>query len=495
MKSSNKTNGGDTWYWLLIEFVDKANECHSIVFQLLFVLYCLFSSIGALDTITRTSFISDREYGSVVSSDGSFKLGFFSPGKSQARYVGIWFNRISEQTFIWVANREAPFKSSEGVFRIDVDGNLAVFVGKQRSPVWSTNVSVRTGNSTAKLLDTGNLVLVSEERIIWQSFDYPTDTILPAMKFGLNKKTGLNHVITSWKSADDPSPGEFSSRLDPDGIPQFFLYKNSGPYWRGGPYNGRNMNGVPDVSTRIRGRKDQYTNQIDLVNYTFADNENESYLAISSKNRNTTVWTMIVLEPMGTMKRLILDDSNKWAKLWMAPTDMCDEYDRCIANEICIDENVVHCACLPGFRPSYSQDLYLRCAETRKINGCGKGVGEGFIRIEAVKLPDARNSTFQGHMNLEECKRACLKSCNCTGYAILDVIGSAGRCLTWYSELRDMRHYQDGQDFYHRVDAVELGMFTFFLVICILPATLPVWDDFYKQTFAFLDSKEGFNSI
>ncbi|KAL5772655.1 hypothetical protein ACOSQ2_012579 [Xanthoceras sorbifolium] len=60
-------------------------------------------------------------------------------------------------------------------------------------------------------------------------------------------------------------------------------------------------------------------------------------------------------------------------------------------------------------------------------------------------------------MKLKECQRECLKSCNCTGYAILDFTGSERGCITWYGELRDMRRYQDGQDFYLRVDAVELA--------------------------------------
>ncbi|TXG47215.1 hypothetical protein EZV62_026509 [Acer yangbiense] len=136
---------------------------------------------------------------------------------------GIWLNKISEQTVVWVANRGTPIKNSAGIFKIGGDGNLAVYCGNDSSPLWSTNVSVSTYTSTAKLLYSGNLVLVAKETIIWQSFDYPTDTILPGMKFGLNWKTDLNHILTSWKSIDDPTPGEFYLRLDPHGIPQFFF--------------------------------------------------------------------------------------------------------------------------------------------------------------------------------------------------------------------------------------------------------------------------------
>ena len=48
---------------------------------ILIVIFDLFGSLHALETITGTQFIADDENGSLVSSDGNFKLGFFSPVK------------------------------------------------------------------------------------------------------------------------------------------------------------------------------------------------------------------------------------------------------------------------------------------------------------------------------------------------------------------------------------------------------------------------------
>ncbi|KAK3188213.1 hypothetical protein Dsin_027774, partial [Dipteronia sinensis] len=421
----------------------------------LFVTFDLFSSLHALETITGTQFMADDENRSLVSSDGNFKLGFFSPGKSQARYVGIWFNKIPEQTVVWVANRETPIRNSAGIFKIGGDGNLAVFCCNQSSPLWSTNVSMPAQTSTAKLLNSGNLVLVAKETIIWQSFDYPTDTILPGMKFGWNRKTGLNRILTSWKSIDDPTPGEFSSGFDPHSIPQIFLYKNSVPHWRSGIWNGRILNGMIDVGSP----KDYFSDQIDFINVTFVSKDNEIYIKFAPKK--VDVFSIVVLESMGFLNRLIWHESQRWVKVQVTPQDMCDEYMRCGANAICDEDTFPHCACLPGFKRLYPQDWYLKCQETRKET-CGKGDGEGFVRLKGVKFPDARNSILYNNMSLEECERECLKSCNCAGYANVYVDEMGRDCIAWYGELQDMRHYKSGQDFYHRVDAVELGMYCLF---------------------------------
>ncbi|KAL6314027.1 hypothetical protein AAG906_011761 [Vitis piasezkii] len=61
-----------------------------------------------------------------ISSGQSFELGFFSPGKSENRYLGIWYKSTPE-TVVWVANRDDPIADSYRVLTITDSGELALF--------------------------------------------------------------------------------------------------------------------------------------------------------------------------------------------------------------------------------------------------------------------------------------------------------------------------------------------------------------------------------
>ncbi|XP_028057836.1 S-locus-specific glycoprotein S6-like [Camellia sinensis] len=93
---------------------------------------------------------------------------------------------------------------------------------------WYPEYIIKTHCCTALRL--WNLVLRSEnggntESYIWQSFDHPSDTLIAGMKLGWDLRVGLDRYLTSWKSADDPSPGDISYRFDLDGLPQGVIRK------------------------------------------------------------------------------------------------------------------------------------------------------------------------------------------------------------------------------------------------------------------------------
>ena len=129
----------------------------SVAQVLLLLLSCLcFQFCTGTNTITSTQFIKDPE--AMLSNGSPFKIGFFSSGNSTKQYFGIWYNTTSRFTVIWIANRENPLNDSSGIVMVSEDGNLLVLNG-HKEIFWSSNDSNAAPNSSAQLLDSGNLVL------------------------------------------------------------------------------------------------------------------------------------------------------------------------------------------------------------------------------------------------------------------------------------------------------------------------------------------------
>lgn len=193
-----------------------------------YVFFCSFllQVCHGRSTIVLGQSVADGD--SLTSSGGTFELGFFTPGSSPHRYVGIWFKKIPVRKVVWVANRLNPVVGSSGVLQIGEDGNLVIMDGQNLT--WSTVVSSVSNGSIVELLDSGNLVLRegdSNGSFIWQSFDYPSDCFLQNMKVGLNLKTGEKRFLTSWRSDNDPSPGNFTLGVDQQKLPQGLVWKGS----------------------------------------------------------------------------------------------------------------------------------------------------------------------------------------------------------------------------------------------------------------------------
>jgi hypothetical protein len=197
------------------------------------LLFCLaFHFTNATTTIsTRTDTILpgqslDTTYW-IGSTGGSYYLGFFSPEKNSTKlYLVIYRWYLSYNDIVWVANREHPFPNSfAAVLTFNQDGNLVISNGSLLYVIANTS----GGNDTyAKLLDTGNLILTNRaSHILWQSFDHPTDTLLPGMKIKAGK-TGW--PLTSWQSDVDPAPGLFSLQYL-GSRKELVLMKGSQQYW------------------------------------------------------------------------------------------------------------------------------------------------------------------------------------------------------------------------------------------------------------------------
>ena len=419
---------------------------------LLVLLCCICLEFGsATNTITASRPIKDPDF--IISNNTSaFKLGFFHPKNSTNRYVGIWYNNISASTVVWVANREKPLRDSNGVLTISEDGVLVVLNG-EKEVIWSANVTNSAPNSSAQLWDSGNLVLQENAtgNVIWESFQYPSDTFLPTMKISANVRTGKKFRITSWKSPSNPSIGSFSCGIQPPSSPQAFIWKNGSPYWRSGPWNGRIFIGIPDMnSVYLEGfRSGANPDGSSYITFDYVDKSNLSNFALTPQGNLVQRYNGV--EDIG----------------WLAMNSDCDVYGKCGAFGTCNPQNTPICSCLQGFKANNAEEWNrgnwtsgcvrrtpLQC---ERVNAGGdEGKKDGFLKLKMMKVPDiaAWSSARE-----DKCREQCLENCSCIGYAYETGFG----CMSWTDKLIDTQQFSSsGVDLYIRVAYSELGKLSLF---------------------------------
>ncbi|KAL2338370.1 hypothetical protein Fmac_012816 [Flemingia macrophylla] len=135
-----------------------------------------------------------------ASSSGHFAFGFYPQGDGYA--VGIWMvGALNQNTIVWTADRDSLPLSSNSTLTLNTTG-LHIFRRGSEDQVLIS--SFRSVTSSASMLDSGNFVLYDDNHtVVWQSFDYPTDTILG----GQNLTSGVK--LVSSLSESDHSSGRY----------------------------------------------------------------------------------------------------------------------------------------------------------------------------------------------------------------------------------------------------------------------------------------------
>ncbi|KAG6397676.1 hypothetical protein SASPL_143846 [Salvia splendens] len=342
----------------------------------------------------------------MVSAKQNYILRFFSPPNTTNRYVGISFS-LSEETVIWVANRDTPLKDSSGAATLSKGGNLVVLDGTNRT-VWSTNLTTTSPviNSIVQILDTGNLVLREEDSgdTLWESFSHPTDAMVQGMRISQNVNTGKQVLLTAWKNETDPGMGSFTGGIDAmSGTVQLFSWNDGRPHWRSGPWNGQIFLGIKDVFYA-------YLDAIAQVNSDGAGN--------------------IFFSPPPIDGIVIWNSSRSVIrKLQCSPI----------------------CRCLRGFEPvneeEWGRGNWTSGCRRRNQLRCGD---DGFERVQYMKVPDFAKPSSSSVQ--DECAALCRGNCSCIAYAYDSYIG----CMFWSDTLIDTQEFDGvGVDLYVRLSASE----------------------------------------
>ncbi|KAG9139907.1 hypothetical protein Leryth_024281 [Lithospermum erythrorhizon] len=404
-----------------------------IFFSIFFCLIFLLQLTTSTDTLSPNQSLID---GQILTSEGQrFHLGFFSPNNSNLkRYLGIWY-KTTPDVIVWVANSRTPLQDSSGTLTFTKNGTL-ILENATHGVLWaSSKPSHELESPILKLLDTGNLIIqekttyddsvTTTTSFPWQSFDYPGNTRLPGMLLGENTETGKEIQITSWISPDDPSPGDFTYKIDQLGLSQLTISNGTRKRFRTGPFNGICFNGLLMVGNQTF----RILTDVDRIRVRYIT---DPYNA-SSINR-------LVLAQNGTIQRYVLDQkTNEWKHSFTIPGNVCDIYGQCGKNGICNPEQEPICKCFDGTKPVSDQEW----VSSDWSKGCRRDVSEDcgnvetFVKISGAKLPDLLRFEMKKNMNL--------------------------RCLMWFGDLVDVRKYPEEnneQSFYARVPISKQGNFS-----------------------------------
>ena len=293
-----------------------ATNVHLLKFLFLLLFSCLLSTPHAAKWKNLTWAGDNLKPGDILNSscylsspNRTFALRFFTWGNTTNSMSLLGISDWASDFIVWYASSANPIANNSGVLTLDNTATLKI-THQGNDPIVLHSSTQPTNNIVATLLDSGNFVLKelhsngSTKQVLWQSFDYPTNTLLPGMKLGVNHKANQTWSLTSWLNENSPIPGPFTLRCDPNGR-QIVIQRKGVVYWESGVLRGKTyQNNLPDVTRSM----------YDFVTVSNVDEEYFSYI-----NKNQSQMSKWVLTSSGQLKDL--------EGPIIARVDICDGYN------------------------------------------------------------------------------------------------------------------------------------------------------------------------
>ncbi|CAO2036642.1 unnamed protein product [Urochloa humidicola] len=404
-----------------------------------FILLFLNSGCQSADRLTQAKPLFPGDV--LICHGGDFALGFFSPANSSnSLYIGIWYHSISERTVVWVANRDNPITTLSSP-KLTITHNSELVLSDSKGQIfWTTknNATAREAGAFAVLHSTGNFVLrLPKGMDIWQSFDHPTDTILPTMRFLLSYKAQVAGRLVAWKGPGDPSSGDMSCSIDPTSNNlQTVIWNGTSPYFRSGVANDLSVSGITYHSNAVY---QVLVTTGEKMYYTLTVSPGSPYIRL-------------LLHYTGKMRVLSWNSTtSSWVVISEAPNADCDPYASCGPFGYCDHtEAIPTCRCLDGFE-LVDRLNFSRGCQRKEVLTCGKE--NYFTTMPNMKIPDM--FLHIGNISFDQCAAECTRNCSCMAYAYaylsVSTTGDTSRCLVWTGDLIDMEKFSFAESLYIRI--------------------------------------------
>ncbi|XP_034222772.1 G-type lectin S-receptor-like serine/threonine-protein kinase LECRK2 [Prunus dulcis] len=397
----------------------------ALLFLFCFFLIILLPCTSLAQTSTNISLGSSlaalNDNLSWPSPSGEFAFGFRQIGKD-GFLLAIWFNKIPDRTIVWSANRNDLVQEGAKV-ELTSDGML-VLRNSEGGQVWSANSAgtevayaamLDTEVAYAAMLDTGNFVLANTNSTnLWESFDVPTDTILPTQTLNQNGKLFARYTETNY------SQGRFQFILQSDG--NLLLYTTRFPL---------ESPNFAYYATMTMGTGFQVIFNKSGSIYLTAKNGSILNMVSSNTVSMKNFYQKATLEYDGILRHSVHPKSNgssagtplAWSPLTSEPSDICFRVEgdigsgACGYNSLCSynDKGPV-CQCPDGYSFIDLNDKLKGCKQNFISQSCDEASSEtNLFYFQEMQNTKWYGGDYEQFTSVQEdwCRQSCLGDCFC----------------------------------------------------------------------------------
>ncbi|GMN47718.1 hypothetical protein TIFTF001_016887 [Ficus carica] len=407
-------------------------------FVLLFLAPVMASSSTGMPRLKQGSSLTvDKESEFLISPNGTFSAGFLEVG-TNAFGFSIWFTNSAEKTVVWMANRDRPVSAKQSKMTLNRNGNM-VLTDAYGLIVWSTD-TFSTSNVEAHLLETGNLVLIDQAttHFIWESFDFPTDTLLPLQH--LVKNT----TLVSVRSKGTHLSGVYNLKFDDSNVLDLI-------------YNGPQLSSIywPIVSNGVfaAGRTPYNSSRIAVLD-EFGRFISSDELEFMASDYGFGPKRRLTLDYDGILRLYSLDESTGfWDISWLPGSlDSCHVQGLCGEYAICTYKDLKPtCTCPDGFERNDLSDWSKGCRPSVNLSNDHDKLD--FMQLLNTNYYGYDLETLKFTISFEDCRNSCLTDTRCKGF--LYATDGQGMCFPKSQLVNGFRTPDTQSDAYVKVTTVS----------------------------------------
>lgn len=335
--------------------------------------------------------LSVVENNSWVSSNGDFALGFFDRSDQPNQHsVGIRFNSdsipVRERKVVWVVGADVAV-ANKSYFQLNQDGELVLFDSFKGVTVWTSKTSMLSVFS-ADLRDDGNLILLNRKNdVVWQSFDTPSDTLLPGQTISVFKtlRAASRNSVSSYFSLYVNASGQLQLR-----------WESHVTYWTSGNPISSNVT----ASLTSNGALQLCDQRLKPVWSAFGEDHSDA-----------VKYRFLRLDVDGNLRLYSwVETSQVWRSVWQAVENQCNVFATCGQAGICIFTSAGSSDCICPFK--VTTDSNSRCTIPYRPDCKSNSNMITYKHSDLYGIYPPDDSVIQ--TSLHQCESLCLNDPYCT---------------------------------------------------------------------------------